>query len=155
MTRLIDADALERELMKAFDCEDATQYGNKDDKQKVHSFSQIELYKVADIIKDTIYDAPTVTPDPDMALLLAYQNGYKSGKESTERPKGEWAEFEGGYRCFNCDGIEVYTPNFCPNCGAKMVNDSVINAIRDNNKRYDERPTIDFDGMQYDLSGEE
>ena len=31
-----------------------------------------------------------------------------------------WAEFEGGYRCSNCDDIEVYTPNFCPNCGADM-----------------------------------
>lgn len=36
------------------------------------------------------------------------------------RLKSEWAEFEGGYRCSNCDDIEVYTPNFCPNCGADM-----------------------------------
>lgn len=39
---------------------------------------------------------------------------------SIERTQGEWVEIEGGYMCSNCDDIEVYTPNFCPNCGAKM-----------------------------------
>ena len=32
--RLIDADALKREQMKAFNCESATKYGNKDAKQQ-------------------------------------------------------------------------------------------------------------------------
>ena len=45
-------------------------------------------------------------------------------KALEERPQGEWIEFEyetsGGYRCSNCENIEVYTPNFCPNCGADM-----------------------------------
>jgi hypothetical protein len=64
MTRLIDADALKRELMKAFNCENATKYGNKDAKQQEHSYSTIMLYEVSDIIEDTIDNAPTVEERP-------------------------------------------------------------------------------------------
>lgn len=60
MTRLIDADALKMELMKAFNCENATKYGNKDSKQQELSYSTIMLYEVSDIIEDTIDNAPTV-----------------------------------------------------------------------------------------------
>ena len=47
-------------------------------------------------------------------------NAIDNAPTVEERPQGEWVEFEGGYRCSNCDDIEVYTPNFCPNCGADM-----------------------------------
>lgn len=60
MTRLIDADALKREQMKAFNCESATKYGNTDAKQQEQSYSTIMLYEVSDIIEDTIDNAPTV-----------------------------------------------------------------------------------------------
>lgn len=51
----------------------------------------------------------------------AWEQGYEAGlAQGKHRPQGEWSEFEGGYRCSNCDDIEVYTPNFCPNCGADM-----------------------------------
>lgn len=44
----------------------------------------------------------------------------EAGGNCPLKSQGEWAEFEGGYRCSNCDDIEAYTPNFCPNCGADM-----------------------------------
>lgn len=52
-------------------------------------------------------------------------SGFKEAYETAikvleERPQGKWAEIEGGYICSNCEDIEAYTPNFCPNCGAKM-----------------------------------
>lgn len=68
--RPIDADVLKRELIKAFNCENATKYGNKDAKQQARSYSTIMLYEVADIIEDAIDNAPTI-PLPD------YKEGYK------------------------------------------------------------------------------
>lgn len=69
--------------------------------------------------KNLIDNAQAVSlPSEQIAWEQGYEAGLAQGK--CDRPKGEWAEFEGGYRCSNCDDIEVYTPNFCPNCGADM-----------------------------------
>ena len=99
MSRLIEADALKHELMKAFNCENATKYGNKDSKQQELSYSTIMLYEVADIIEDTIDNAPTVTPD--MAQVLAYESG-----KASERPHGKWIKQE-----------NKKTEFFCSECG--------------------------------------
>ena len=71
-----------------------------------------------------IDNAPTV----ETFTLEDMQNNYDAGVDSVigkyDKAKGEWVEFEyetsGGYKCSNCENIEVYTPNFCPNCGADM-----------------------------------
>lgn len=64
---------------------------------------------------------PTATSTKPSAEYLKQKEAYELAiKALGERPQGFWAEFEGGYRCSNCDDVEVYTPNFCPNCGAKM-----------------------------------
>jgi hypothetical protein len=129
MTRLIDADALKRELRKAFNCENATKYGNKDAKQQEQSDSTIMLYEVADIIEDTIDNAPTV-PLPD------FKDGYKQavldGKTNYSRPKGEWEpivdengapyweeNYEPMFLCTHCK-CKSYKKPFCPHCGADM-----------------------------------
>ena len=87
----------------------------------------IEPYKYAtdgvfEGISLIIDNAPTVEVYTKDDIAGAYNEGYMCGSREAEkaRPQGEWAEFEGGYRCSNCDDIEAYTPNFCPNCGAKM-----------------------------------
>ena len=76
-------------------------------------------------VMNAIDNATTVETDIEEVAKDAYEHGYTDGwkerfGEPNERPQGEWVEFEGGYRCSNCDDIEVYTPNFCPNCGADM-----------------------------------
>ena len=69
---------------------------------------------------ELIYTAPPVEPRIEYGTDgQPYKLSMTNGKEY-ERPQGEWIEFESGYRCSNCDDIEVYTPNFCPHCGAKM-----------------------------------
>lgn len=74
------------------------------------------MWKVGDLIDNA--------PPVETFTLEDMQNNYDAGADSVigkyDKAKGEWAEFEGGYRCSNCDDIEVYTPNFCPNCGADM-----------------------------------
>ena len=104
--RLIDADALKREQMKAFDCENATKYGNKNAKQQEHSYSTIMLYEVSDIIEDTIDNAPTVE----------------------ERPHGKWIYHKDWYRdeecpweCSECGTCSDNNMNFCGECGADMM----------------------------------
>ena len=72
-------------------------------------------YKMLMTCISLIDNAPTVEIPCNQII---WEQGYECGKN--ERPQGEWVEFEGGYRCSNCDDIEVYTPNFCPNCGADM-----------------------------------
>lgn len=79
------------------------------------------------------------------------------------RPKGKWilvnplqSDDGGAYMCSNCKtgdyGIERY--EFCPYCGADMRGtDPIIEAIQENNAKYDERPNIDFSRMTYDLGG--
>ena len=88
-------------------------------------------YDTQSKILSAIDNAPTVTPSLNLDNITKediekfktiWQRATSKGLPTfiEDRPQGEWAEFEGGYRCSNCDDIEVYTPNFCPNCGAKM-----------------------------------
>lgn len=46
--------------MIAFDCENATKYGNKDAEQQAHSYSTLMLYEISNIVEDCIDNAPTV-----------------------------------------------------------------------------------------------
>lgn len=50
--RLIDADA----LIRQYNLDEATKYGNKNAKQQAHSYSTMMLYEIADMIDD----APTI-----------------------------------------------------------------------------------------------
>lgn len=50
--RLIDAD----KLVKQYNIDEATKYGNKNAKQQAHSYSTMMLYEIADMIDD----APTI-----------------------------------------------------------------------------------------------
>lgn len=132
MTRLIDGDALKHELMKAFNCENATKYGNKDAEQQAHSYSTIMLYEVSDIIEDTIDNAPTV-PLPD--FKEGYRQAVLDGRTNLSRPKGKWI-IDNENEKFICPickheikisrleylpAVRWYLkPNFCEECGADM-----------------------------------
>ena len=56
--RLIDADA----LLEQYNLKDATNYRNKDDERRAHSFSTMMLYEITDMIEDapTAYDSDKV-----------------------------------------------------------------------------------------------
>lgn len=84
--RLIDANALKENMMIAFDCENATKYGNKDAEQQAHSYSTLMLYEISNIVEDCIDNAPTVEPDC-LDCLWIWAKDDKGGKE---RPQGEW-----------------------------------------------------------------
>ena len=40
--------------------------------------------------------------------------------EDKSRPKGNWIDMFGMYRCSNCNHMEAKMRNFCEDCGADM-----------------------------------
>lgn len=119
MTRLIDADALKKVIAK-FQEEENERLPNP----LCGSIGLNALNRLIDY-------APTVTPD--MAQVLAYENG-----KSSERPKGKWIDngcvgYYGirEWYCSNCKfrwitcKKESLDPDwrFCPTCGADMRGD--------------------------------
>lgn len=123
--RLGDLDALKENMMIAFDCENATKYGNKDAEQQAHSYSTLMLYEISNIVEDCIDNAPT----------LEFYCPYLSDEEikqpclqgPCERRKGEWKYTHDTFSkriCNKCNYSQVIvdgmSDNFCPNCGASM-----------------------------------
>jgi len=85
-------------LLKAFGCENAVKYGNKNAEQQHKSYSSMMLYEIA----DEIYDAPAADVEPVV--------------------RGEWKEDGAITRCSVC-GEHKEFPHWthCPNCGAHMM----------------------------------
>lgn len=104
--RLIDADALK----ECIGCADAVKYGNKTTEQQHNSYSTLMMYEIADYIDDML----TVDAEPVR--------------------HGEWGlpeivGYDGVHAIYAapcsvcCTHTELYKPNYCPNCGAKMKTD--------------------------------
>lgn len=95
--RLIDGDA----LIESMGVSDAVKYGNKDGYQQDKSYSTLMRYE----IKDYIDSQPTIDAAPVV-------HGY-------------WEDSFDGITPF-CSACHIShrgfnrTPNYCPNCGAKM-----------------------------------
>ena len=94
-------------LLKAFGCENAVKYGNKNAEQQHKSYSSMMLYEIA----DEIYDAPAADVEPVV--------------------RGEWKEFDAdmnAYSCSVCNEPQMFIEgnpeqneySFCPYCGAHM-----------------------------------
>ena len=117
---LISREAIRKALNAAFDCEDATKYGNKNAEQQSKSYSTLMLYEIADIVEDCCDNAPTISVDM----------GVDSGDSTVyTRPQGEWYySIDKGWECNQCHEIVKDMPtcmrkalyNFCPNCGAEL-----------------------------------
>ena len=56
----ISREGIRKALNEAFDCEDATKYGNKNAEQQSKSYSTLMLYEIADIIEDCCDNAPSI-----------------------------------------------------------------------------------------------
>ena len=56
----ISREAIRKALNEAFDCEDATKYGNKNAEQQSKSYSTLMLYEIADIVEDCCDNAPSI-----------------------------------------------------------------------------------------------
>ena len=78
-----------------------------------------DLIAYASGVDSIINNAPTVDIPTELCKGCRFLKDCETCEEKL-RPQGEWAEIEGGYICSNCEDIEAYTPNFCPNCGADM-----------------------------------
>ena len=111
---MISREGIRKALNEAFDCEDATKYGNKNAEQQGKSYSTLMLYEIADIVEDCCDNAPTVAERPKGKGLYPYAdikiNGRRVGKSDKE--------------CSVCHvGFSNNLPwnaNFCPYCGADM-----------------------------------
>ena len=110
----ISREGIRKALNEAFDCEDATKYGNKNAEQQSKSYSTLMLYEIAYIVEDCCDNAPTVD-----AIVNTIE----------VRPQGEWYySIDKGWECNQCHEIVKDMPtcmrkalyNFCPNCGARM-----------------------------------
>ena len=90
-------------LLKAFGCENAVKYGNKNAEQQHKSYSSMMLYEIA----DEIYDAPAADVEPVV--------------------RGEWIEHYDECECPVCGETWNYCDNdterfdCCPKCGARLV----------------------------------
>jgi len=96
--RLIDADALKKRLFTYYTCVNEDTYKGNYDGQTLLT------YEVADMIRDCLGDAPTITPE---SLI---KHGY-------------WLDFDGdglSYQCSVCNLRTRDVHNYCPRCGAKM-----------------------------------
>lgn len=108
MTRLIDADALDREMYrKSFEVDDGRNVWNSG------------LWIRYKIFEEAIRDAPTVDAEPVRhgAWLSCDKEGYIL-TETALRDGRRWY----GYKCSECNNIyhgNAFT-KYCPNCGAKM-----------------------------------
>ena len=80
-------------------------------------------------------DLPSVQPDLSEYSNKLWQKAYERGK-AEERKTGRWIECDHekwivgvhGLRCSECNGgyhlnneMTIYYWNYCPNCGAKMM----------------------------------
>lgn len=87
--RLIDADELKENMMIAFDCENATKYGNKDAEQQAHSYSTLMLYEISNIVEDCIDNAPTVTVEPETKVVANVTFNKEQVEELVEKAKAD------------------------------------------------------------------
>ena len=89
--RLIDANALKTAMMKAFNCENATKYGNKNAEQQTNSYSTLMLYEISDIVEDCIDNTQTIETyteeDIKKAIKTGFGDGYAMAKAKFENPK--------------------------------------------------------------------
>ena len=81
---------------------------------------------------DRIMDLPSVEQEPcsnccngnQIEKAKLCQKSYLAGMEHKQEPKtGHWIECEDEVKvyCSECKEISDYPTNYCPNCGAKMV----------------------------------
>lgn len=60
----------------------------------------------------------------EKGYIAGFDDGYKTGRQAEERPKGKWIEDSGNIACTHCHSIWLYRKtDFCPNCGADMKGD--------------------------------
>lgn len=95
-------------LLKAFGCENAVKYGNKNAEQQHKSYSSMMLYEIA----DEIYDAPAADVEP---VVLGEWDKTKYNEHDFRT-----------YYCSICGKREYYFNAtqyaYCPHCGARMQN---------------------------------
>ena len=111
MTRLIDADALQKEMWDK--C--AAECG-------CCPYEDENLHKRCGLINN----APTVEITEEMAIDRLIETGwlYEHDKEMTERPHGEWIDVDEDWFDYKCSICGLHSRrywDYCPNCGAKMT----------------------------------
>ena len=114
----ISREGIRKALNEAFDCEDATKYGNKNAEQQSKSYSTLMLYEIANIVEDCCDNAPTV--DLWQMRQEATENALKKAEVLYGSSQGSWEKDNIGIYCSVCKRhLDVETP-FCPLCGADM-----------------------------------
>lgn len=80
-----------------------------------------EIQRAIDIVAKKWADDAELNIVCEMAKL--YLDGVKP---TVKRPHGEWVKTDnrwgaGKWRCTHCDNYSDVAANFCPNCGAEMI----------------------------------
>ena len=120
--RLIDADALKKEIIKA---QESLKSNN--DKEWERNKKYFKGLAWANRLIDNAPAVETFTKDEYEG---AYLRGYVDSAKANEPQKGEWLLRNSGciqwIRCSVCNKHQHYkdTTNFCPNCGARMGDDN-------------------------------
>jgi hypothetical protein len=97
-------------LLKAFGCENAVKYGNKNAEQQHKSYSSMMLYEIADEINDS--------PAADVAEVV--HGEWETDRDTIRCSVCGFGYFPNGYffKDGQCIGGLIF--DRCPNCGAKM-----------------------------------
>jgi len=98
-------------LLKAFGCENAVKYGNKNAEQQHKSYSSMMLYEIA----DEIYDAPAADVEP--VVRGEWKESFTS-RECQYAPNGVAYTF--WYTCSNCGKKSRTKHERCLRCFAHM-----------------------------------
>ena len=129
---MISREGIRKALNEAFDCEDATKYGNKNAEQQSKSYSTLMLYEIANIVEDCCDNAPTV--EPICPYLSDDEVKQPCINSPCARVQTKWVKifenpFVNGYVCPFCGHKIQVTEQFlpevteCESCGANMRGD--------------------------------
>lgn len=88
-------------------------------------------------LKEAFERVPTVDIDAitESHEKIGYDKGFRDGyaQATSEVRHGHWIAVDSDgeeYKCSECGDKEYYTCNYCPNCGAKMVEETDDGEVR-------------------------
>lgn len=69
------------------------------------------------------YEAGYNDAKREIVLSGEYERAYERGKADAQPKIGHWEYVIGNLHCSECNRAAGFEYNYCPNCGARMVNE--------------------------------
>lgn len=121
--KILDADNFSNEFNSKIFNKLQNEYLNSTADDKTKNVADFVVTDIMTAFNDLIDNAPTVEPDISETYGVAYEQGFRHGKEKYERPQGEWIDCGAYYKCPFCGNFVLPVdgkPKFCDECGAEL-----------------------------------